>query len=134
MSEEAMFEEPTFEEPTFEEPSFPPEEPQPERPQVTFRGNSYDLISLGAVASAAILLLMCFTCNMGFYCLPFIPLLLGIIGLLVAKDSVDEERTRLLSWIGVGSGGVVLVLGTLAVLAYFAFIFVVVLASTGNGY
>ncbi len=129
MSEEAMFEEPTF-----EEPSFPPEEPQPERPRVTFRGNSNDLISLGAVASAAILLLMCFTCNMGFYCLPFIPLLLGIIGLIVAKESVDAERTRLLSWIGVGSGGLVLVLGTLAVLAYFAFIFLVVLTSAGNGY
>ncbi len=101
------------------------EEPTAERPQVTFMGNNYDLTSLAAVISASILMLLCVSGNMGFYCLPVIPLVLGIVGLVTAKSSIDAERTRLFSWIGVGTGGVTLLLSLLLVLvaiAYFAFI------------
>ena len=73
------------EEEQWEEIPFASEEEEPaatlpaaERPQVTFMGNNYDLASLAAVITAAILMLMCVSCNMGFYCLPVIPLVLGI--------------------------------------------------------
>ncbi len=95
---------------------------RPESPQVTFMGNTYDLASMGALASGILMLFMCGTCNMGFYCLPFLPLVLGAIGLLAARDSVDEQRTRTWSWIGIGIGAAVLLLLGLAVIAYIGFI------------
>ncbi|MGC9356657.1 MAG: hypothetical protein ACP5GX_02265 [Anaerolineae bacterium] len=118
-----------------EAPQAPPEMESPasrERPRVTFMGNSYDLTSVGALASALLLMFMCLTCNMGFYCLPFIPLLLGAVGLFTANQSVDEERTRLFSWIGVGSGIFVLLFVVLAIVGYFALIIFAILMSEGR--
>jgi hypothetical protein len=42
----------------------------------------------------------------------------GIIGLVSAKDSVDPERTRLLSWLSLGSGAVIVLLILLVMVAY----------------
>ncbi len=81
----------------------------PNRRTITFMGNTYDLAALGALASGALVLFSCATCNMGFYCLPFIPLLLGLVGIISAREAVDEKRTRLWSWLGAGAGIVVLV-------------------------
>jgi hypothetical protein len=103
-----------------------------DRPRVTFMGNSYDLASLGALATGVVLLLMCLTCNQAAYCLPCVPLILGIIGLAMAKDAVDAERTRLWSWIGIGSTGVIAALIGLAIVGYAFFIAVVVFMSEMN--
>ena len=96
--------------------------PPRERPTVTFMGNTYDLASMGALASGVLLLVMCLTCNMGLYCLPIVPLVLGIIGLVTAQQAVDEERTRLWSWIGLGTTGAVLLLIVLGIALYFGLI------------
>jgi hypothetical protein len=100
--------------------------PEREKPTVTFMGNSYDLMSVVAVTLGGMILFTCFTCNFGYYCLPFIPVILGIIALISAKDSVDPERTKLLSWIGIGSGAFFIIIGLLAFIAYFAFLFFVI--------
>lgn len=110
----------------------PPRVAHHERGRVTFQGNSYDLTSLGAVGIGVLMLLMCLTCNQISLCLPCLPLVLGIIGLAMAKDAVDEARTRTLSWIGIGSTALVVLLGTLAVVGYFAFLFFIIVVSQGN--
>ena len=92
-------------------------------PTVTFFGNSYDLTAVVAVTIGGVVLLTCATCNMGYYCLPFVPLILGIVGLVAAKDAVDPDRTKLLSWISVGIGGAIFLLIILAMMAYFALFF-----------
>ena len=102
------------------------------RPDVTFMGNTYDLASLGALASGLLLIFMCLTCNMGFYCLPFVPIIMGIIGLATAQQAVDSERTRLWSWVGVGTGVAVFLIIAVAVLGYIGFM-IVALASGGTG-
>ncbi len=96
-----------------------------DRPQVTFKGNTYDMVSWSALASGILLLFMCVTCNMGFYCLPFFPLLLGIFGLLMARQAVNQERTKMWSWIGVGIGAAILLLTLLAIIGSIAFIFII---------
>jgi hypothetical protein len=101
--------------------------------QITFQGNSYDLASVVGVTIGAVTLLTCATCNMGFYCLPIIPIVLGIIGLVSAKDSVDPERTRLLSWLSLGSGAVIVLLILLVIAAYIGIIIFAV-ATEGNGF
>jgi len=102
------------------------------RPQVTFMGNSYDLTAVVAVTAGAMVAIPCVTCNMGYYCLPVVPIVLGLVGLLSAKDSVDADRTRLLSWLGIGGGALVFVLMILALLAYFGFIAVVIMAGAAS--
>jgi hypothetical protein len=69
---------------------------------------------------------------LGVYLLPFLPLILGLIGLITAKDSVNPERTRLLSWISIGSGAAILLLILLVIILYLGF-FVFAIASEGNG-
>jgi len=86
------------------------------RHTVTFMGNTYDLAALGALGSGALVLFSCLTCNMGYYCLPFIPLLLGLVGIISAREAVNKERTRLWSWLGIGAGIVVIIAGILAVI------------------
>ncbi|MBN1248957.1 MAG: hypothetical protein JXC32_14955 [Anaerolineae bacterium] len=99
------------------------------RGKVTFRGNTYDLSALGAFAGGILVLVSCLTCGQAFYCLPVIPLILGLIGLVMAKDAVDEERTRLWSWLGIGGSGLALLFLIFAVFSYFAFIALIVLLS-----
>lgn len=105
-------------------------EAQP-RGRVTFRGNAYDLSSLGAFAGGILVLASCLTCGQVFYCLPVIPFILGLIGLVMARDAVDEDRTRLWSWLGIGGSGIALVLFIFAVVSYLAFIaFIVAVSQT----
>lgn len=105
----------------------------PPRPRATFRGNGYDLTALGALATGVLVLLACATCGQLFTCLPIVPIILGFIGLIMARDAVDEERTRLWSWLGIGGGGLTLLLVTLLIAGYFAFVFFLILVSqTGN--
>ena len=98
------------------------------RPKVTFMGNSYDLTAVVAVTAGAMIAIPCLTCNMGYYCLPIVPIVLGLIGLLSAKDSVDAERTRLLSWLGIGGGLLVIELIVLLVVVYIGLISLSIMA------
>lgn len=97
---------------------FDPSTSLPGRRTVTFMGNTYDLAALGALGSGAVVLFSCLTCNLGYYCLPFIPLLLGLVGIISAREAVNKERTRLWSWLGIGAGIVVIVAGILAVMGF----------------
>ncbi len=105
-----------------------------ERPTATFRGNAYDLTALAALASGLLMLFSCLTCNMIWYCLPLAPLAMGAIGLLAAAQSVDTKRTRLWSWIGLGTGGVAVLLILAAVVIYIAFVILMIAVSDTRYY
>ncbi len=104
----------------------------PPEAEVTFQGNNYDLLSVVGVTIGGLVLLSCFTLNMVWYCFPLISIILGAIGLAMAKDSVNPQRTRLLSWISLGSGAAILALIVLAVIAYI--IIVIVIAADSGGF
>ena len=104
----------------------PEEAASTERPAVTFMGNSYDLASLGALGTGLLSLFMCLSCNMGFYCLPFLPIVLGLIGMLSASEAVDSDRTRTWSWIGLGAGVFFLVLMAAAIVLYLALVILII--------
>ncbi len=113
------------------------EEESNSSPKVTFMGNSYDLTAVVGITTAGITLFTCGTCGTGFYCLPLAPVILGAIGLLSLKDAVDPERTKKLSWVSIGVGGLFLALVALLVLiyvAYFAVIFFIIAAEGSGGY
>ncbi|MDE3088570.1 MAG: hypothetical protein KGJ80_04210 [Chloroflexota bacterium] len=104
--------------------------------QQRYSGNDYDVYALVAGTLGGSSLLMCVSFNTALYCLPVIPLILGIIALRKASQSVDPNRTRKLAWLGIAGGG----LGTLFVLVliaifvlYFAFIFAVIASSIQSG-
>ncbi len=109
-------------------PTTPNEPLRPAPPEATFKGNTYDLAALGALASGIIALFSCVTCGMGVYCLPLVPLVLGLIGLLSARQSVEEERTRLWSWLGIAAGGLIVLLTIAGVVLYIGFIVLAVAA------
>ena len=91
-------------------------------PRVTFRGNSYDLVSLVSLATGGLILFTCLTCNLGYYCMPIIPMALGLVGVLSAHQAVDARRTRLWSWLGIAAGGLMLLLILVVVALYVGFI------------
>jgi hypothetical protein len=106
----------------------------PPRPTVTFLGNTYDLMAVVGATIAGMTLFTCATCNFGFYCLPIIPILLGIVGLFTTREAVDPDRTRLLSWVSIGVGAAILLLIVVFVALYFGFIFFVIAADNGRGF
>ena len=91
-------------------------------PAATFQGNNYDLAAVVGVTIAAITLLSCASFGLATYCLPLLPVILGVVGLVAAKDSVNPERTKLLSWISIGIGGVILLLILALIVLYVVFI------------
>jgi len=95
---------------------FDPETGLPGQRTITFMGNTYDLAALGALGSGVLVLFSCLTCNLGYYCLPVIPILLGLLGITSARDAINKERTQLWSWLGIGAGIVVIVAGILSVI------------------
>lgn len=107
-----------------------PEQDKPE-PQVTLRGNGFDLTALGALVSGALLLFLCFTCNLGFYCLPFVPLVLGIVGVVTSRRAVNRRQSELMSWLGIGTGTFA-ILAMIAGLALYFGLLVLVILSEGN--
>ncbi len=97
-------------------------------PQQKYSGNDYDVYALVAGTLGGSTLLLCMSYNLALYCLPILPLVLGIITLRNAHLSVDPKRSRNLAWLGIIGGG----LGTLFTLAliaffilYFVFVFTV---------
>jgi hypothetical protein len=109
-----------------------PEGARPQRPAVTFMGNAYDLTSLGALASGLVVLFTCLTCGTGVYCLPVVPIVMGAVGLLAARQSVDARRTRLWSWLGLGMGGLVVLAVATAIALYVGLIVAAVIASEAS--
>jgi hypothetical protein len=109
--------------------------PQPEgaTPEITFQGNNYDLMAVVGVTIGVTVLISCFTLNLIWYCLPVVAVILGVVGLSVAKDSVNPERTRQLSWISLGTGSAILALVILGILAYIGII-VFAIAAEGGGF
>jgi hypothetical protein len=89
-----------------------------------YRGNAFDITALIALATGVLTLLTCVSMGYIIYCLPVFPLALGVVGLATARKAVDPERTRLLSWIGLGSGGVFLLIA----LAFFVLCLVLMVA------
>ncbi|MBN1993965.1 MAG: hypothetical protein JW953_14795 [Anaerolineae bacterium] len=106
--------------------------PEDGKPTITFRGNGYDIAAVVGVTVGAVMLLSCVTCNLAYYVFPFIPVILGIVGLVLAKDSVNPERTRLLSWFSLGSGAFFFVVAFLCVAAYIGFIVFAIAMDSGG--
>jgi hypothetical protein len=79
-------------------------------PQRIYKGNTFDIAAFVALVMGVVTLLICGTMGYLMYCLPVFPLVLGIAGLATAQKSVDPKRSRLLSWIGLGTGGITLLL------------------------
>ena len=96
--------------------------PPPAGVRVTFKGNTYDLTSFAALVSGVLVLASCLTCNTVFYCLPLVPIVLGLIGVVSANQSVDARRTRNWSWVGIAAGIFILAMLLLAIVLYIAFI------------
>ena len=110
-----------------------PVDDSPPSSSATWQGNSYDATAFVGALLGGLILLTCFTCNFGFYCWPVLAIIFGIIGLVNAKDSLDPERTKLLSWIGVGTGGVIIALIAVLFVLYFGFI-IFAIAMEGGGF
>jgi hypothetical protein len=110
-------------------PGEPGEGGPPGEPQVTFRANTYDLLSLGSLITGALILFSCLTCNLGYYCLPLVSVVLGAVGVLSARQAVEEKRTRLWSWLGIATGGIVLLFVVAAIVLYVGFLFLAIVAN-----
>jgi hypothetical protein len=111
--------------------------PEPEtaiNPVVTFQGNNYDLAAVVGVTIGAITLLSCASFGLATYCMPFLSVILGVVGLVAAKDSANPERTRLLSWISIGVGGLILLLIVALVVLYAVFIGFAITNNKGNAF
>lgn len=91
---------------------------------VTFEGNNTDLMAVAGVIITGTIVLSCVP---GGSCLWWLlPLILGIIGLISADQSVDPDRTRKFSWISIGVSGLLLLLMIALISAYFLFVFVLI--------
>lgn len=73
-------------------------------PVIMYKGNNQDLTAFVAMLAGLLSAGICFG---AIYCLPFFAALLGIIGLINAKDAVDPRRTRTQSWIALLTGGLI---------------------------
>ncbi|MGB8644139.1 MAG: hypothetical protein WCF84_02805 [Anaerolineae bacterium] len=106
----------------------------PAPPLITqeYRGNQYDLYSLLAGTLGGATLLMCFSGGIAYYCLPIVPLVLGIIALRRANTAADPRRTRNLAWIGIAGGGIGTLL-LLVMIAFFVLYLGIIFAVIGSG-
>lgn len=96
-----------------------------------FQGNNYDLVAFIGVVIGGVTLLSCATLGVGQYCMPLLPIILGIVGLVSAKDSLNPDRTRRLAWLSIGAGGVILLLFLIFVGFYIALVVFGIAANTG---
>lgn len=93
-----------------------------------YTGNTNDLIALTAAVSG--LTLCGYLATNGLLCC--LPVALGAAGLALAKDARDPARARNLSLVGIVSVGILVVMLTVCLVAYFGFIAFVSMTS-GNG-
>ncbi len=97
-----------------------------------FKGKTADMLSLGALITGLMVVLSCVTGGGAIYCLPLIPIGLGISALLMKRNAVDQNRTQMWALAGLGSGLVIIVLAVLSLICFAAMI--VWLAASTNGY
>ena len=79
-----------------------------------YTGNRVDLGAFAAACLGAIVLISCVPCVNVLT--PVLGLLVGVVTLSEARRAVDPKRTRMLAWVGIGGGGLVILvtLGWLA--------------------
>ena len=99
-------------------PAAPPVPAAPVKPAPSFLGNANDLVALIAAVAGAAIFGSCFA-SVAAWC---VPLVLGIIGLVLAKEAVDPKRARLLSAVGVVSMVVLFLLFIAFIVLYVIFI------------
>lgn len=100
-------------------------------PKATMRGNAFDLTSLGALASGVLMLFMCLSCNLGFYCLPALPIILGVVGLATARKAVNREQSQTMSWVGLAAGGLSILLMAAGFIFYIGLYILLILSWAG---
>ena len=106
--------------------------PSPGSSEVIYQGNNYDMAALVGLICAAYILFTCGTFGLGSYCLPVVAVGLGVVGLLNANEAVNPDRTRLLSWVSIGVGGLILALIVMFIIFYFGLIFFAIGAESGG--
>lgn len=104
----------------------------PSSTEVIYQGNNYDLAALVGMISAAFILFSCGTFGLGTYCFPVVAVGLGVVGLLKANEAVNPERTRLFSWLSIGTGGLILALIVVFIIFYFGLILFAIAAESGG--
>ena len=83
-----------------------------------FEGNGIDIAALIALISGAFVFISCATGGLGFFVMPLVAIVLGLVGVFTAKNAVKPARTQLLSWLGIGTGVIVILLGLLGFAVY----------------
>ncbi|HRF49506.1 MAG TPA: hypothetical protein PLC98_17885 [Anaerolineales bacterium] len=69
-------------------------------PKAPYQGNTNDVIAL----VAAVVGVVAFSVNFGgMYVLPLFGLVLGIVAVLQARQSLNRKRTQTLGWVAIGS-------------------------------
>jgi CHASE2 domain-containing sensor protein len=99
-------------------PVTPPTPAAPAKPAPSFMGNANDLVALIAAVSGAAIFGSCFA-SLAAWC---VPLVLGIIGLVLAKEALDPKRARILSAVGIVSMVVLFLLCIVLFVLYVVFI------------
>ncbi len=111
-----------------EEESGPRQNENREKDDIPYKGNSQDLTALISAVMAATVLLSCMG---GAYCLPIAAFVMGIIGFTNASKSVNPTRTRWLSGVSLGVGGLILI-GIIAYIGFFVMFFLFAIVSAGG--
>jgi hypothetical protein len=114
------------------QPSDEESQPRPngkrEKDDIPYKGNSQDLTAL---ISAVMAITVVLSCMGGAYCLPVAAFILGIVGFTSASKAVDPKRTRLLSGISLGFGGLVL-LGLIAIIGFYVMFIIFAIFSAAS--
>ncbi len=82
----------------------------PALPPKLYQGNGWDITALLATATGVLAILSCGSFGFMVYCLPVLPLILGIVAVVAARRAAEPRRSRVLGWIGLGSGALTTVL------------------------
>ena len=92
-----------------------------------YRGNQTDLSALIAAILSLTTLASCFG---GIYCIPILALIMGAIAYRNANIAVDGQRTKVLSVVGMATGGLFVLMIICFVIFYVSMILFAVLASS----
>lgn len=84
----------------------------------TYTGNKQDNTATLAMIVGATLVISSCTFGLGGCLLPIVAFVGGIMGLRGANRAIDPGRTRTYAWIGIATGGLILVLFVGIILLY----------------
>lgn len=97
--------------------------------QAVFQVNAHDLSAFIAMICGVIILFVCASCGLGLYLLPVAAIVMGVIGLIMAKNALNPQRASLWSWSGLGTGIITVLLVIMGIAVYIIMIFGFVKAS-----